>query len=64
MAKLIGIAVKEYATETGSAKLDDAVLLGIVNYQSTTGKESLRFIKKKDIASERKEKNQGQVKHL
>lgn len=61
MAKLIGIAVKEYAAETGSAKLDDAVLLGIVNYQSTTGKESLRFKEKEGIASKREENDQGQV---
>ena len=53
VAKLIGMTLKEYITETGSAKLDDAVLLGIANYQSVTGKEALRWKEKKSIAARR-----------
>lgn len=48
IAKLIGSAVKDYIAETGSGKLDDIVLLGIVSYGSITGREALRFKDKKN----------------
>ena len=53
VAKLIGSAVKEYIVEAGTAKLDDAVLMGIVNYTSVTGHETLRVRKKQSIAKSR-----------
>lgn len=53
VAKLIGSAVKEYIAETGSSKLEDVVLLGVVSYHSIAGGDSLRYKNKEVKAEER-----------
>lgn len=47
---MIGQAVKDYVADTGSAKLDDVVLIGIAAYGAITGNDTLRYRNKEEKA--------------